>query len=217
MSLFAKSQFSASKAAATCSRSDRGFGWTWVAIDADTKLVPSWLVGSRDGECAAEFVNDVAKRLTNRVQLTTDGLRSYLDAVEDAFGGNIDYAMLVKQYGPSGGKQDETRYSPAKCVGCDRRVVTGQPDQGHISTSYVERQNLTMRMQMRRFTRLTNAFSKKVENHTYAIALHFMHYNFVRIHKTLKSTPAMRAGVTDHKWSIEEMVGLLENAEMPSN
>jgi IS1 family transposase len=190
--------------------------WTWVAIDADTKLVPSWFVGTRDGDCADAFVNDLSKRLTHRVQITSDGLKSYLDAVEGAFGGNVDFAQLIKLYGKDESPKD-TRYSPPNCIGCRPRNVTGHPDPSHVSTSFVERQNLTMRMNMRRFTRLTNAFSKKVENHARAIALHFMHYNFARIHQTLKSTPAMRAGVTDHLWSIEEIVGLLETKEGTSN
>ena len=195
-------------------RGEFGYGdvWTWTALDADTKLVPSWLIGSRDAGCAASFVNDLASRLATRVQLTTDGHRAYLDAVDGAFGGQIDYAMLVKLYGSD--PEGEKRYSPAKCIGCDRRVVSGNPERQHISTSYVERQNVTMRMKMRRFTRLTNAFSKKVENHAHAVALHFMHYNFARIHQTLRSTPAMKAGVTDHLWSIEEIVLLLVAQEV---
>ena len=192
-----------------------GYGdvWTWVAIDADTKLVPSWLVGSRDAGCAEAFVNDLASRLTSRVQLTTDGHKPYLDAVDGAFGGQADYAMLVKLYGKPEGDAAEVRYSPAKCNGIRKTRISGDPDAEHVSTSYVERQNLTMRMKMRRFTRLTNAFSKKVENHAHAIALHFMHYNFARIHQTLRSTPAMKAGVTDQLWSIEEIVLLLEAEE----
>lgn len=189
--------------------------WTWTAICADTKLVPSWFVGNRDGASAARFVDDLASRLKYRVQLTTDGHRPYLEAVEGAFGSRVDYAMLVKLYGSD--PEGEKRYSPAKCVGCEQHVVSGRPDKDHISTSYVERQNLTMRMKMRRFTRLTNAFSKKVENHVHAISLHFMHYNFARIHQTLKSTPAMRAGVTDRLWKIKDIVGLLEKAESSSN
>jgi len=185
----------------------RGDVWTWTAIDADTKLVPTWYVGPRDAESANVFIDDLASRLTSRIQLTTDGLRLYLRAVEGAFGGQVDYAMLIKLYGTD--PEGEKRYSPAKCIGCDRHAIVGNPDKAHVSTSYVERQNLTMRMSMRRFTRLTNAFSKKVENHAHAIALHFMHYNFARIHQTLKSTPAMRAGVADHLWSIEEIVDLL--------
>ena len=178
-----------------------GYGdvWTWTAICADTKLVPSFMVGNRDGQTAKVFISDLAGRLAHRVQLTTDGLKAYLDAVEDSFGADIDYAMLSKIYNAS---QEETRYSPAVCVGCETKVVMGNPDSGHISTSYVERQNLTMRMGMRRFTRLTNAFSKKVENHACQVALHFMHYNFARIHKTLRVTPAMEAGVSDHVWTL---------------
>ncbi len=181
--------------------------WTWTAICADTKLVPSWFVGTRDGESATAFAKDLASRLANRVQITSDGHKAYLDAVDAAFGWDVDYSMLIKLYGndPEGQK----RYSPAKCTGCKKEPIMGMPDPKHISTSYVERQNLTMRMSMRRFTRLTNAFSKKVENHTHAIALHFMHYNFCRIHQTIKSTPAMRAGVTDRLWKVEDIVDLL--------
>ncbi len=190
-------------------RGEWGYGdlWTWTAICADTKLVPSFLIGPRDAGAAYTFIQDLADRLASRVQLTTDGHRPYLEAVEDAFGSEIDYAMLVKIYGAD--LQGDTRYSPAKCLGCDRRIIQGDPDPAHVSTSYVERQNLTMRMSMRRFTRLTNAFSKKVENLAHAVALHFMHYNFARIHQTLRVTPAMEAGVSDHVWSIEEIVGLL--------
>jgi IS1 family transposase len=184
-----------------------GSVWTWTALDADTKLIASWLVGSRDAGSAYEFIQDVASRLRGRVQLTTDGHRPYLEAVEAAFGMDIDFAVLVKLYGAEAGS--ETRYSPAVCIGCKTSTVTGDPDPKHISTSYVERHNLTMRMSMRRFTRLTNAFSKKVENHAAAIALYFMWYNFGRIHQTLRVTPAMEAGVTDHVWSVEEIVTLL--------
>jgi IS1 family transposase len=185
-----------------------GFGdvWTWTAIDADTKLVPSFMVGNRDAKSATMFIDDLASRLATRVQLTTDGLKVYLEAVEGAFGCEIDYAMLVKTYESS---QEETRYSPPVCTSCERKPVMGHPDPKHISTSFVERQNLTMRMSMRRFTRPTNAFSKKVENHAYQVALHFMHYNFCRIHKTLRVTPAMEAGVSDHVWSIEEIAALI--------
>jgi IS1 family transposase len=185
-----------------------GYGdiWTWVALDADTKLVPLFFVGNRDAECAKMFMDDLASRLANRVQLTTDGHRVYLTAVEAAFAGDIDYAMLVKIYEST---QEETRYSPAKCTGSDRKRITGNPDPKHISTSYVERQNLTMRMNMRRFTRLTNGFSKKVENHVYHLALHYMYYNFCRVHKTLRVTPAMEAGITDHVWSLQEIVDLI--------
>ena len=185
--------------------------WTWTAIDADTKLVPSWLIGPRDAGSAYTFMMDLASRLRWRVQLTTDGLTSYLSAVEDAFGADIDYAMLVKIYGSD--PDAEKRYSPAKCLGCDVKTVTGQPNPKLISTSYVERQNLTMRMSMRRFTRLTNAFSKKVEMHAHSVALHFMHYNFVKVHQSLRITPAMAAGVTDRLWEIEDLVGLLEAVE----
>lgn len=187
-----------------------GFGdvWTWVAIDPDTKLVASYTVGTRGAQTAKAFMDDLASRLANRVQLTTDGHRVYLQAVEDAFGKDIDYAMLVKLYGED--QKADTRYSPAECIGCREIGIMGHPDPEHISTSHVERQNLTMRMSMRRFTRLTNAFSKKVDNHFWSIALHYMHYNFCRIHKTLRVTPAMEAGITDHVWSIGELADLLE-------
>jgi IS1 family transposase len=185
-----------------------GYGdvWTWTAIDGDTKLVPSFMVGNRDARCARTFIDDLASRLASRVQLTTDGLKVYLEAVEGAFGSDIDYSMLIKTYESS---QEETRYSPAVCTSCERKPVMGHPDPAHISTSFVERQNLTMRVGMRRFTRLTNAFSKKVENHAYQVALHFMYYNFCRIHKSLRVTPAMEAGIADHAWSIEEIAALL--------
>lgn len=186
----------------------KGYGdiWTWVALDADTKLVPCWAVGKRDSLAAFEFITDLASRLATRVQLTTDGHRPYLEAVEAAFGSEIDYAMLVKIYGKP---QEEVRYSPAECIGCEMKWVAGNPDKKHISTSYVERQNLTMRMSMRRFTRLTNGFSKKIENHAHAIALHYMYYNFVRIHKSLRCTPAMAAGITNRLWEISDIVDLL--------
>lgn len=185
-----------------------GFGsiWTWVAIDADTKLVPSFVVGNRDLETARVFVDDLASRLSHRIQLTTDGLRVYLEAVEGALGADIDYATLSKIYASS---QEETRYSPAECVAVERRVIAGNPDVNCISTSLVERQNLSMRMGMWRFTRLTNGFSKKVVNHVYSVALYFMHYNFVRIHKSLRVTPAMEAGVTNKLWTIDDLVSLL--------
>jgi IS1 family transposase len=188
-----------------------GDAWTWVAIDADSKLVASWHIGPRDGEVATRFARDVAARLANRVQITTDGLRAYLEAVEAAFGADVDYAVLQKIYGPS--PEAEKRYSPPECVGCETRIVEGNPDPAHISTSYVERQNLTMRMSIRRFTRLTNAFSKKLENHALSVALHYMHYNFVRIHKTLRITPAMAAGVSDHVWDVGNIVDVLETWE----
>jgi IS1 family transposase len=186
-----------------------GYGdvWTWTALDSDSKLIVSWLVGGRDAGTAFTFMNDVASRLRNRVQLTTDAHRPYLSAVEDAFGADIDYATLQKVYGTEG---DEKRYSPAKIISSTTEVITGNPDPRHISTSYVERQNLTMRMHMRRFTRLTNAFSKKVENHMAAVALHFAYYNFCRVHQTLRVTPAMEAGISSHVWSIAEIVALLD-------
>lgn len=190
----------------------RGLGkgdvWTWVAIDADTKLVPGWLVGDRDADCAKVFIDDLSGRLKNRVQLTSDGLKLYLQAVEDSFGAKIDYAMLVKTYGPAHGDQQERRYSSGECCGAIKGTVCGNPDEGHVSTSFVERENLTMRMSMRRFTRLTNGFSKKIENHAYAVAIHYMHYNFGRIHKSLRVTPAMESRVSDHVWSLEEIAQL---------
>jgi len=186
-----------------------GGTWTFVAIDADTKLVLNWLVGRRDAGYATAFLQNVAGRLSNRVQLTTDAHKMYLTAVPDAFGGGIDYAMLVKVYGrdPEGQK----RYSPAQCLGTKRQAIIGEPDRAHVSTSYVERQNLTMRMQMRRFTRLTNAFSKSIENHCHAVALFYMWYNFVRVHQTLRVTPAMEAGVSQHVWSIQDVVALSQS------
>lgn len=189
-----------------------GYGdvWTWTAIDADTKLVPSWAVGRRDGFTASAFIRDLADRLSTRVQLTTDGHKPYLEAVEGAFGNDIDYAMLIKLYEGDSGKAPETRYSPGQCTGSRTVTVTGQPDQAHVSTSYAERQNLTMRMSMRRFTRLTNAFSKKLDNHKAAVAFYVMWYNFARIHQTLRVTPAMEAGVADHVWSAEEIANLTE-------
>ena len=191
-------------------KGELGYGdvWTWIAIDADTKLVASWLVGGRDAEYAKVFMDDLAGRLKNRVQLTTDGYKSYLSAVEDAFGSKIDYAMLVKLYGAAHGNQQERRYSAGECRGTIKGAVCGKPEQQHVSTSFVERQNLTMRMGMRRFTRLTNGFSKKIENHEHAIAIHFMYYNFGRIHKSLRVTPAMEAGISDHVWSLEEIANL---------
>lgn len=184
--------------------------WTWVAIDADTKLVPSWGVGRRDAFTASAFIRDLADRLAHRVQLTTDGHKVYLEAVAGAFGAEIDYAMLVKLYEGDSGQTPQSRYSPGSCTGTRTVKVMGNPDEAYISTSYVERQNLTMRMQMRRFTRLTNAFSKKLENHKAMIALHYMHYNFGRIHKTLRVTPAMEAGISDHVWSLTEIAALAD-------
>jgi len=187
-----------------------GYGdvYTWTVIDADTKLVPSWYVGRRDYQSGKLFIQDLADRLANRVQLTTDGLSAYLWAVEDAFGKDIDYAQLIKLYGSD--RDAEVKYSPAQCTGSIKEKIQGNPDMKHVSTSYVERQNFTMRMSMRRFTRLTNGFSKKVENHVHALSLYFMFYNFVRIHKTLKVTPAMEAGVTDRLWAMEDIVNLID-------
>ncbi len=183
--------------------------WTWTALDADSKLMISWLIGNRDAEYAKVFIEDVASRLKNRVQLTTDGLKAYLEAVDQTFGIDIDFAQLVKLYGKS--LEGEHRYSPAECTGAFKQVVTGDPKAKHISTSYVETTNLTMRMNIKRFARLTLAFSKKVVNHAHAVALHFMYYNFVRIHKTLRVTPAMAAGISKKLWSIEDLAKLLED------
>ncbi len=182
--------------------------WTWTAIDADTKLIPSWFVGGRDSDAAMIFMEDLASRLANRVQLTSDGHKAYLEAVEGAFGSDIDYAMLVKLYGPSG--EGEKRYSPAECIGAVKHRIEGNPDPKYVSTSYADRSNLSVRMHTRRFTRLTNAFSKKIENHTHSVALFAMYYNFVRIHKTLRTTPAMAAGVTSRLWEIGDIVDVLE-------
>jgi IS1 family transposase len=186
--------------------------WTWTAIDADTRLIVSWMVGTRTTGMANVFIADLAQRLSHRVQLTTDGHKAYLRAVEDSFGIGIDYAMLVKLYGEPRGSAPERRYSTGECCGTIKGTVCGNPDDKHVSTSYVERQNLTMRMGMRRFTRLTNAFSKKIENHEHAVALHFMYYNFCRIHQSLRITPAMAAGLSDHVWEIDEMLALLGGA-----
>jgi IS1 family transposase len=188
--------------------------WTWVGLDADSKLVVSWLVGDRDADAANAFMKDVAERLVNRVQLTTDGHKAYLVAVERAFEYDIDYAMLVKLYGGSEGvNEQERKYSPAVCTGSKKTKVMGDPNPKFVSTSYVERQNLTMRMHMRRFTRLTNAFSKKIENHCYAIALHFVYYNFCKIHKSISVTPAMQAGLTKRVMGLEDIVMLAEANE----
>jgi IS1 family transposase len=189
-------------------QSGLGSVWTWKAIDADTKLVISYTIGDRGADTAKAFMEDVASRISTRIQLTTDGHRVYADAVEDAFGSEIDYAMLVKIYGASS-ENPESRYSPATCIGCRTGVLSGNPESDHISTSYVERSNLSMRMGMRRFTRLTNGFSKKVENHGHMVALYFMHFNFCRVHKTLRVTPAMEAGLTNHVWSIDELLRLI--------
>ena len=188
-----------------------GFGdvYTWTAICAETKLIASYMIGKRDADYANAFIADLASRLAHRVQLTTDGHKPYLEAVEGAFGADVDYAMLVKQYGP-GSLTEQRRYSPSEYVGSEKRLVTGNPEKEKVSTSYVERQNLTMRMGMRRFTRLTNGFSKKVENLEHVVSLHFMHYNFARIHKTLRVTPVMAAGISDHVWSLEEIAALAD-------
>lgn len=189
--------------------------WTWTAIDADSKLIVSWLVGGRDAGYAHEFMQDVASRLANRVQLTTDGLKAYLEAIEGAFGADVDYAQLVKMYGETA--HPPGRYSPAECTGARKERIEGNPDPKHVSTSYVERQNLTMRMSMRRFTRLTNAFSKKAANHIHMVALYTVFYNFVRQHKTVKCSPAMAAGITGKLWSMEDVVALIDaNAEAPA-
>ena len=185
--------------------------WLWVAIDADTKLVASWLLGSRDAYCAELFVRDLASRLSNRVQLTSDGYRPYLEAVEGAFGGEIDYAMLVKLYGVE--QDNEKRYSPATCIGTAPKAVTGRPDPVHVSTSFIERHNWTVRTNMRRYTRLSNGFSRKIENHEAAVALNYFAYNFIKIHRTLRVTPAMAAGVTTRLWEVSDLVGLLEESE----
>ena len=196
---------------ATPEQKGEGWGdvWTWTAIDADTKLCVTYYIGDRGKLSAHEFMKDAASRILGTPQITTDSHRPYLTAVEAAFGGDADYAVLHKIFGAS--SEPETRYSPATCIGCDMKTVSGVPDPDHVSTSFVERQNLTMRMSMRRFTRLTNAFSKKIDNHGHAVALHFMYYNFVRIHKTLRVTPAMQAGIADHVWSFEELVALLDS------
>jgi len=199
-------------AAAKAAPEGAGDVWTWTAIDADSKLVMSWLVGGRDGEYALTFMDDLKSRLANRVQLTSDGHKSYLEAVEEAFGADVDYAQLVKMYG-KGPETAKGRYSPAECTGIKKIKVEGDPDINKVSTSYVERQNLTMRMHMRRFTRLTNGFSKKVANHEASISLHFMYYNFVKIHKTLKCTPAMAAGVTPKLWEMTDVVAMIEAEE----
>jgi IS1 family transposase len=187
-----------------------GYGdvWTWTAICADTKLIPSWLVGTRDSDAATTFVSDLASRLANRVQITTDGHKAYLEAVESAFGRDVDYAMLIKVYGQN--PDAEHRYSPSECISTHSERITGRPDFDHISTSYAERGNLTLRIHNRRFTRLTNAHSKKVENHGHSVALHLMFYNFARVNQAIRVTPAMEAGVADHVWDLEEIAQLLD-------
>jgi IS1 family transposase len=188
-----------------------GDAWLWAAIDADTKLVPCWLIGKRDPESARDFIEDLASRLSNRIQLTSDGLKLYIKAVDKAFAGDVDYAMLVKVYGiPNDG---EKRYSPAVCLGCESHAITGTPDPKHINTSYIERHNLSVRMTARRFTRLTNAFSKKIENHIASVALTYFAYNFIKIHRTLRTTPAMAAGVTDRLWEVSDLVAAWEAEE----
>jgi IS1 family transposase len=203
-------------AAAKAAPPDAGDVWTWTAIDADTKLMPSWFVGGRDSDSAIIFMDDLASRLASRVQLTSDGHRSYLEAVEGAFGADIDYAMLNKIYGASS-ESAKGRYSPAECIGCRKERIEGNPDPKHVSTSYAERSNLTIRMHTRRFTRLTNALSKKVENHANAVALHMMYYNFVRIHSALRMTPAMAAGVTKRLWEVGDIVDVLEAWEIATS
>jgi IS1 family transposase len=193
----------------TAATKAKGWGdcWTWTALDAETKLIPCWYVGTRDAGAALHFMHDLAARLSHRVQLTTDGHKPYLTAVADAFGGDIDYATLTKIYGE--GPKTEARYSPAQCMGARKALISGKPEHAHVSTSFVERHNLTIRMGNRRFTRLTNAFSKKVENHEHMLALFFMYYNFCRIHQSLRVTPAMEAGISKHVWNLVEVIGLL--------
>ena len=203
--------YSKEKNVETAKAAPQGAGdvWTWTALDADSKLIVSYFVGDRSGQSAIALMDDLRSRLENRVQLTTDGHKAYLEAVEGAFGGDVDYAQLIKLYGEAP-ESMKGRYSPAECTGIKKTKVEGNPDMAHVSTSYVERQNLNMRMGMRRFTRLTNAFSKKLENHIHTLALYFMFYNFVRIHKTLRTSPAMAAGITDRLWSMEEIAALCE-------
>jgi IS1 family transposase len=198
-------------ATAKAAPEDAGDVWTWTALDADSKIIISYLVGGRDADYAREFMDDVADRLANRVQLTTDGHKAYLEAVEWAFGGDVDFAQLVKLYGPT--PAPSGRYSPAECTGIKKTRIEGRPDERHVSTSYVERQNLTMRMHMRRFTRLTNGFSKKIENHAYAVALHMMYYNFVKLHGKLRCSPAMAAGIETRLWEVSDIVALVEAQE----
>jgi IS1 family transposase len=212
MQLIITSSSQTPSAPAKAAPAQAGDTWTWTALDADSKMIVSYFVGGRDSECAMWFMDDLRGRLANRVQLTSDGHKAYLEAVEGAFGGDIDYAMLVKIYGTSP-ESSKGRYSPAECTGARKERIEGSPDPAHVSTSYVERHNLTMRMHMRRFTRLTNAFSKKVENHAYAVALHMMYYNFVRIHSKLRVSPAMAAGVADRLWEVSDIVALIEADE----
>ena len=207
--------YSKQKNVASAKRKDVAYGdvWTWTGLDAESKLIVSWMVGGRDGDYAMGLMDDLRNRLANRVQLTTDGHRAYLDAVEGAFGGDIDYGMLVKLYGAAS-ESAKGRYSPAECIGARKTRIEGNPDPAHISTSYTERHNLTMRMQMRRFTRLTNAFSKKIENHCHSLALYFVWYNWVRQHKAHRLSPAMAAGLTDKLMNMEDIVALIDDAEM---
>jgi IS1 family transposase len=190
---------------------DAGDVWLWVCVDADSKLVPSWRLGQRDLATAKDFVEDIAKRVKGRVQITTDQLRTYLNVIEDAFGGQGDFAQLHKIYRASG--DPDTLYSPAKCIGCEMKEVSGRPDPKHVSTSFVERQNWSVRTSMRRYTRLSNGFSRKLENHAAATALNYFAYNFIKIHRTLRTSPAMSAGVTDRLWSVEDLVALWEAYE----
>jgi IS1 family transposase len=208
--------YAKAKNVAGAKRKDLAYGdvWTWVALEADSKLAISYLVGGRDADYALALMDDLRQRVTTRLQLTTDGHAAYLQAVEEAFGADIDYSMLIKLYGaPPASAEAARRYSPSECVGSRKAPVTGNPDPKYVSTSYVERQNLTMRMAIRRFTRLTNAFSKKLENHAHSVAIHFMHYNFVRIHQTLRVTPAMASGVTKTLWSLTDLVRVIEEWE----
>ena len=195
-------------ATAKAAPQDAGDTWTWTALDADTKLIVSYFVGDRSGQSAITLMDDLQSRIANRVQLTTDGHRAYLEAVEGAFGGDVDYAQLVKLYGPT--ITAPGRYSPAECIGAKKIAVEGDPDEKHISTSYVERQNLTMRMHMRRFTRLTNAFSKKLGNHCHMVALYAVWYNLIRMHKTLRMSPALAAGIVDRLWSFEDVIACMD-------
>ncbi len=202
-------------AEAKAAPADAGDIWTWTAMDRDSKLMISYTVGDRSQATAREFMFDLASRLANRIQLTTDEHGGYLKAVTDAFSGDVDYAMLIKQYGDlTGQKGHERKYSPAECTGAKKEAIFGKPDMDQVGTSHIERQNLTMRMGMRRFTRLTNAFSKKAENHAYAVSLHFMYYNFCRTHKTLRMTPAMAAGLVSSPWEVSDIVALVEKAEV---
>ena len=196
---------------------EAGDVWTWTAICADTKIVPSWRIGDRSGMTAIDFMDDLRGRLANRVQLSSDGHKAYLEAVEGAFGGDVDYAQVIKLYGKAASVDDETRYSPAVCTSMEKRRIERNPTMRLADTSYAERQNLTMRMSMRRFTRLTNAFSKKIENHGWAVALHFMHYNFCRIHQSLRVTPAMQAGVTERLWKVDDIVDFVDAAAPKPN